>query len=238
MCIQRNLRHACLALLGVDDDNAVGCAATVDGCRGGILENLDVVDIVRRQIVDVSYRYTVNHIERTVAAVERCRSAYTDGWRRPWLAIGLTNMQTGSLSLHALQGVDDGTCLKVFRRYRRNSRCNILSLDGTVANGHHFVKRIGVFLHGNFHAIDGLQRHCLETNVGKSEPRSVLHIERKLPIHIGCCTFVCSFYLHRSSNNRLILRVYNGSGHLRLLGKGCCRKEQRHHGQQERPDGN
>ena len=53
MCIQRNFCYTGLALLGIDDDNAVGCAATVDGCRGGILQNLDVINVVRRQIVDI-----------------------------------------------------------------------------------------------------------------------------------------------------------------------------------------
>ena len=68
--IQGHLGDARLAALGVDDDHAVGSTATVDGCRRGILEHLDVVDVIGSDVVQVVHGHTVDDIERVVATVE------------------------------------------------------------------------------------------------------------------------------------------------------------------------
>ena len=220
MCIQRNFCYTGLALLGIDDDNAVGCAATVDGCRGGILQNLDVINVVRRQIVDIIYGYTVNHIKRTVATVKRCGSANTYSWRCARLAIGLAYLQTGCHSLHALQSAYDGTLLQIFRRDRRNSRCNILPFYRTITNCHHFVKRIGVFLHGNLHAVGSFYGQRLKPYIRETKTRTAVNLERKLPVDVSCRAICSSLHLHSGAHYRLILLVNNLTCHLHLLGKG------------------
>ena len=65
-----DLSLALLALLGGDDDNAVGGTCTVDGTRGGILEDFDTLDIIGVDNVKTAFeRNTVDDVERVGSVV-------------------------------------------------------------------------------------------------------------------------------------------------------------------------
>ena len=115
--IEAHLCHAGLALLGSDDDHTVCSAATVDGCRRGILEYLDVGNVVGCKEVDILERHTVNDVERVVGTIERGCTTHADGRCRTRLTVGLRYVQTGCLALHTLSCAHDGAALKVFGRH-------------------------------------------------------------------------------------------------------------------------
>ena len=74
-----NLRLAFPGLFRGDEDHAVGALRSVDGRRGGILQNVDRLDVAR---VDRGERLvvgnTVEHDQRVVARVGRTRAADAD----------------------------------------------------------------------------------------------------------------------------------------------------------------
>ena len=58
------MRLAFLALLCGDKDDTVGRAGSIDGSGGGILQNLDALDVVRVDEVDAAGRHTIHYIKR------------------------------------------------------------------------------------------------------------------------------------------------------------------------------
>src|SRR3712207_5016618 len=94
MGVEAYLCHAGLALLGADDDHAVGRTATIDGRRGGVFQYLNVVNVVGREVVDVVNRHSVDHVEWVVGTVERRSTTHTDGRCRSGLAVGLADLRS------------------------------------------------------------------------------------------------------------------------------------------------
>ena len=70
MCIQGYLGYTSLTLLGSDNDDTIGCARTIDCGRRGILQYLDIINIIGCQKVDIGHWHTIYYIERIVAAIQ------------------------------------------------------------------------------------------------------------------------------------------------------------------------
>ena len=57
-----------LTILGSDDNDTIGSTRTVDGTRRSILQNLDGLDIIRREVTDSgTHWHTVDDIKRSCA---------------------------------------------------------------------------------------------------------------------------------------------------------------------------
>ena len=66
VAVERHLNLTFLGRLGGDDNYTVTTLGTVNGCKGGILENVDRSDVRRRDIVDVICLETIDNIKRFV----------------------------------------------------------------------------------------------------------------------------------------------------------------------------
>ena len=206
--VQTHLCHTFLTLLGADDDDTVGSTATVDSGRGGILQNLDVIDIVGREEVDILEGHAVHHIQRIVGTVQRSGTTHANGGRRTGLSVRLRNLQTGGLTLHTLCGTDDGTSFQVFRRDAAHGGGHVLTLHTAIADGHHFFEYIGLFLQHHLQALCGLHDSFFISDVGHLQLCSRLHFQRKLSVKVGHRPVTGNAHLYnRSTDNRFILGI-------------------------------
>ena len=87
-----------LTTLSCDDDDAVGSTRTVDSSSGGILENLNGLDVVWREVTNGGTKgHTVHNIERR-SAIERAKTTDADSRVGTRLTIS-SNLHTRSLTL-------------------------------------------------------------------------------------------------------------------------------------------
>ncbi len=134
--------------LGSYHDNAVGGTRTVDGGRGGVLQNFDRFDVGG---VDVGQRQrageSVDHHQRLAVGRDRAGAAHADRGGDTHLRGGIVDLKTGDL---ALQGgrqvrcgtVGDGVAVE-FRNRTREVRFHL----GTVTDHDHLVQRGGFGFH-------------------------------------------------------------------------------------------
>ena len=123
-----NLRLAFPGLFRSDEDHAVGALRSVDGRRGGILQNVDRLDVAR---VDRGERLvvgnTVEHDQRVVARVGRTRAADADRTSVDADA-GHTDQAGGQV---VCRNAGD-----LFGRYRSHRSGDVLTLHGRIARHH------------------------------------------------------------------------------------------------------
>ena len=153
MGIEADFGHTLFALLGADDDHTVGGTATVDGRTRGILQDLDVVNIICCQKVDILERHTVDHIERIVRTIQRSSTTHANGRRTTWLTIGLRDLQSGSLSLHTLGSRDNRTAFQILGRNTAHGCSHVFTFHGAITDGHHFFQQITVVSQCYFHTV-------------------------------------------------------------------------------------
>ena len=155
------------ALLGRDDDDAVGGAGAVDGGRGGVLQHgvgLDVVGVDRGERVAHAGTavtrdgHAVDDDERVVGGVERGRAADADGGRSARLAGGRRHEQARDLAGEHLVGGVDGAAVDVVGLDGHDGAGHVALLDGAVADDHDLVQELIVLGEGD----GGGHLGCLE----------------------------------------------------------------------------
>ena len=141
-----------VALAGGDYDYAVGCAASVYGCRGGVFEHLYGFDIVRIDFGEGALD-TVHQAERVVAAVDGGAASYEEARCLAREVVVGGHPEAGHL---ALEGVSD-------RGYRRSHELVAVHLGygcgqglaglGSVADHHGILKKDGVVFQDYVYAV-------------------------------------------------------------------------------------
>ncbi len=95
-----------LARLVSDHDDAVGTAGTVQGVRGGVLQDGHGLDVIRVDVVQVTLvRSAVHDEERLLAGADRAESADSDRRRRARGARGVGQLHAGYLTGQCLSDV-------------------------------------------------------------------------------------------------------------------------------------
>ena len=131
------------AFCGDEDDTVTGLG-TVDGRRGGILEDFGGFDVVGIQIVDVGHSDAIHHIERVGGGVG---GDSPDAETSTALAGGCTygyELDTRSLALKGLLEGGDGTVLQVLGLDLGDGSGQGALLLDTVADYHGFLDHLGV----------------------------------------------------------------------------------------------
>ena len=122
-----------LTILGSDDNDTIGCTRTVDGTRRSILQDLDGLNIIRREITDSgTHWHTVDDIERS-RATEGTDTTDTYARVGTWLTVGC-NLHTCYLTFE--HGRDVGVryllhLLCIDDSYRTGKVCLLL---GTITH--------------------------------------------------------------------------------------------------------
>ena len=81
------LSFAFLGTLGGDENYTVGTRGTVDRSRGGILQDVNTLDVVGWDIINTACHYTVNHIKWIVGLGDGTAATHADGHGRTWATI-------------------------------------------------------------------------------------------------------------------------------------------------------
>ena len=162
-----DLRLAGLAVLGGDQDDAIGALGAVDGRRGCILEDFHADDIGRveggegRNRGDLAVAQaaetvvpagtaasldddTVDDVQRLGTRIDRGLTADADGGRGSRSTGGLHGGDTGSAALEGLVEVGDDGSLQVLLLHGDGGAGEVALLHGTVTHDDDFVEEFGI----------------------------------------------------------------------------------------------
>ena len=136
---------AALAVLGGDEHYAVGTTRTVDGRRGGVLEDFNRLDVVGVDGVDVVGSHTIDHIERVGVGMDGSSTTYTDLCVLARLARGRTDLDTCHLSLKCGSDIRDGSVTELLGIHLGHRTSEGALLGGTVTDGYDLLEHLCVF---------------------------------------------------------------------------------------------
>ena len=146
------------ALLGGDDDNTIGSAGSVDGGRGGVLQDgeaLDVVGVDGGQRVGHtltavgSQRNAVDNHQRVVGGVQGSGTTHAEGGAGTRTTVAGNHLQAGHLTLEHILGRDDGAAVDFFRLDGGHGTGHIVFLYRAVADHNHLIQEMGILFEGN-----------------------------------------------------------------------------------------
>ena len=190
-----NLRCLVLtAFLCGDDDDTVRTAATIDGRGRGVFQYGERLDVVRvhqcQRVVHtfrgvVVHRHAVDDNQRTVRGVQRSAAADTDLSTFAGSTIGRGDVHTGNLTLDHVLGRGDDTVVLLIGLHGYDRAGEVVLLSHTVADDHHVVQRVGVFLQCHGDAGGGLDGSRLVAYVGNGERSPLFGRDGEISVEIG-----------------------------------------------------
>ena len=101
-------RRTFLGSLGGDQNNTISTTGSIDSGRGSILQHIDALNVVGRDIVDRRYLDTVDHIERFIALCDRTTTTNADRHGGSGTTVLRDDVHTGQLTLQGLSDVRNG----------------------------------------------------------------------------------------------------------------------------------
>ena len=143
-------------MFGSNHDNAVGTSGTVDGGSGGILQDLDTLDVGRvHEVGIVAYLHTIDYIKRRSVAIDGTDTTDADSSLSVRRTVLHRNLYTGSSTLKGLTDVlrhalHHGSLVNSSHRTR-----DFALLHRTVTYNHYVLKGAAILFEGNFHTILG-----------------------------------------------------------------------------------
>ena len=212
---------AFLGLLGGDQDHAAGSRlGAVDGCRGGILEHDDALDVVERG--NGCPRHAVDY-PKHVVAVARALAAYHDAGRSGGVAAVRLNGHARYLALHHALGAGHRAHGKLGGVAYHAHRCRQVFLLGlcTIANGYNLVEHLAVVGHGDVEVAASCCCHGFVANGCDHQLAPCRSVEGELAVDVGGYSQGRSCDFDRGSNDRFSFRVLYYTSHLLLT--RCCR---------------
>ena len=151
------MSSAFAAFLRCDNDHAVGCFRTVNGCCRSIAQHIDALNVVGRDEREVDTRHAVYNIIRLhgFAGAQGRRTSKRD--RRFTVGIGSRgDHEPGHLALQHLAGRGDDTEVEVFLLERRDGACHILTPHRAVSYDHDLTERFVVLFQYDLLALRGI----------------------------------------------------------------------------------
>ena len=198
-----NLRLSGTSFLRGDEDDTVTGLGTVDGSRCSILQHLHGLDVVGVDARDVAQAHAVHHIQRVGCHVGRV-TAHADGRCFARAAGSGDELHAGRLALQGLGGGGDGAVLHVFGFHLRDGARHRAFLLHAVADDHHLVQRLGVFLQGDVQrAGHGLVLLRDVTHIREYQRGSRLHADGIVAVDVRDGAMTGALHLHTYANHGL-----------------------------------
>ena len=226
--------HAGLALkrtLGRHDDDACGTAATVDGRGGGVLQDVDALDLVGRYVGEVIHRETIHEDERVVRTGDGLGTADADGrgCSRGLAAHG--HHDAGHFALQSFGHVGHRN-LQVFRANGRHGTGQVADLDGTVTDDHGLFEHLRVIREGDGHVGSGSDLLGRVADAGDLEGCAGSHADLEITVDIRHHAVGGTGDDNRCSDDRLSIGIQDLTLRDGLRIGHSARQEQSHAGRE------
>ena len=158
--VKGDVQASSFGTLGGDEDNAVGSAVTVQGGRGGILQDGHALDVGGVQVGQVAAeRNAVNYVQGGGGTVYGADTTDTDGRIRTGGAIVAGDLNTRHSAFQSLSYGRGRTVFQFFGANRGDGAREGGALGGTISDGHYslvqqfavgFESDVHDVLHGDF----------------------------------------------------------------------------------------
>ena len=200
-----------LTTLSRDDNHTVSSTRTVDSTSRSILQHLDCLDIIRREVADRStHRHTVDDIQRS-CATERTDTTDADCRICTRLAIRC-NLHTSYLTFQHRGNIRVRYTLQFISVYNRYRTCQVGLLLSTITYDNHLLKHHGVGFH-----LDRLKNsasaYCdlaiLITHIAYHKRGFSWSVDREITIKIGNHTRLCTLDFYGCTNEGFSILVNN-----------------------------
>ena len=216
-----DLRVALAAALGGDEHDAVSSTRTVHGTRGSILQHLDALYVIGVQVVQAALDgHAIDDVER-VAVVDGTDAADADARGIARLARVGGDGDTRCEALQRVIHTHGGHHTQVARVHLRDGCRDHTLLLHAVADDHHILQRLGIFLQDDVQ--HGSGRHALRrvAHERNHDGRTTLHVlQRKTTVHVGDGTVRRTPHGDRGADDRLSRLVIHNTSYRHPLRKG------------------
>ena len=191
-----------LTALGGDDDHTVSSTRTVDGTCRCILQHLDGLDVVRRDVANSgTHGHTVNHVQRS-RRTERTDTTDT----HCGVGTGLTvrrNLHAGHLTFQHSRDVRVRHTLQFVGIHNADRTRQVGLLLDTITYDDHLVEHLGVALHldllDNGTSADG-NLAVFVTHIAHNERRVGRSINREVTVEVGNSTRLSTLHSNSCTN--------------------------------------
>ena len=195
-----------LTLLGGYQNHTIGSTGTIDGSRGGILQYIDALDIIRIQTVQTVISCTSidtvdNQQRRTFTDGTDTTDIYLKALTRLRRCLG--DVHTRRRSLHGSQCVGGVQLGDVLTLHLNGSTGNQLFLLDTVTYNHHFLEHGVVVLHRNLEVvlITNLDFLSFESDERYNDRCTRFHIESEVTVKVSNRTIRGTLFHYAGSDN-------------------------------------
>ena len=169
--VERHFDAVLLGAFGRDHDDAVGAAGAVDGCRGGVFQYVDRLDVRRRNVGNRRDGESIHDVERRTALCDRVAPADVHRHFGVGSAVGGEHLHAGQFTRNGFGDVVDGRADDVFGRDRRHGSREVGAAHGSIAD-HDYLVDGGVHLleaYVDFRPACDRHFERLHADVGKDE---------------------------------------------------------------------
>ena len=207
------------ALLGGHEDDAVGSPGTVDGAGGGVLQDVDGLDVVGGEGGDGAVGHTVDDVERGVG------TGGTHTADRHFVALArltgvLDDIHAGGLALQGAEGIDGVRGGEfVAAHAHRGTGHEFLALH-TVTDDDGFFKHLGVVLEGDGHVVGGSHPAGGVADAGNLQRCPGGHVDGEVAVEVGGDTVRGARHQNAGADDRRAVCVDDFTKNGRALGKG------------------
>ena len=181
--VEGDAHLAALSFLSGDDDHTVGSAGTVDGRGGGVLQELDALDVIGVHRADTGCRDTVHNVQRG-SPVHGADTTDLDGSRRVRRTAG-GDAYAGDLALEGLHRVTDVHFLGGAHVDDGHGTGEVGLLFSGITGNDDLVKQLAVLFENNIHLRGGPEDFGDISHGGELQGASGRNSEGELAILIG-----------------------------------------------------
>ena len=226
------------ALLGGDQDNAVGSAGAVDGGGGSVLENGNLLNVTGIQVGQGAFDSVDDH--QRIVVVHGVVTTDVHGRNAARSGTSLLDDETGGGTLETFQHVVDGLAFQFFGGDGGHGAGEVHLLLHTVTHYHGVVQKEAGLFQGdvNLRAAGHVHLLGLVADGREDQHRTGRGLDGVKSVNVGHCTLRGAFDHDRSANDRFSVgnnRTGNPVGVL-CDGRASCRSANEHGKHSRQPE--
>ena len=222
-------RPVLASFLGGHHYHTIRASCSVNRRCSTIFKNVKRCNVVGIDIGQIATRHAIYHNQRTKTRWARRHTTYLDAR----LVVGVAgsrigNRHTRHLALNHHGGVERTHGQKVFFTHMGNGWSKFFLVHRTVANHHHLVQKVALFLHYNIHHLAAchLFTHGFISHVWEYQGGWTGSLYGIVAINVGDGTIVGFVHFHANAYQRVATGIFHRTGYLCLL--GWCRYADTH----------